>query len=129
MISKTKKKKKKTLFFFSEKVRKCIRALEAAETDTEKFATLFLVPKLVKGTECNKDARLSLMKGIGYSFLARMLRSKDSPDGCPRLMFQSVALSVLSCFAQDEEIMTHPSVSFVNFKGNVILVNTNVMKI
>ena len=69
------------------------------------------------------------MKGIGYSFLARMLRSKDSPDGCPRLMFQSVALSVLSCFAQDEEIMTHPSVSFVNFKGNVILVNTNVMKI
>jgi hypothetical protein len=53
------------------------------------------------------------MKGIGYSFLARMLRSKDSPDGCPRLMFQSVALSVLSCFAQDEEIMTHPSVSLV----------------
>ena len=107
------KNKKKTLFFFSEKIRKCIRALEAAETDTEKFATLFLVPKLVKGTECNKDARLSLMKGIGYSFLARMLRSKDSPDGCPRLMFQSVALSVLSCFAQDEEIMTHPSVSLV----------------
>ena len=96
---------------FPEKVRKCIRALEAAETDTEKFATLFLVPKLVKGTECNKEARLSLMKGIGYSFLAQMLRSKDSPDGCPRLMFQSVALSVLSCFAQDEEIMTHPSVS------------------
>jgi len=96
----------------SEKVRKCIRALEAAETDTEKFATLFLVPKLVKGTECNKEARLSLMKGIGYSFLARMLRSKDSPDGCPKLMFQSVALSVLSCFAQDEEIMTHPSVLF-----------------
>ena len=27
-------------------------------------------------------------------------------------MFQSVALSVLSCFAQDEEIMTHPSVLF-----------------
>ena len=104
---------KNIILFFSEKVRKCIRALEAAETDTEKFATLFLVPKLVKGTECNKDARLSLMKGIGYSFLARMLRSKDSPDGCPRLMFQSVALSVLSCFAQDEEIMTHPSVSFV----------------
>ena len=112
-------------------MKKCIRALEAAETDTEKFATLFLVPKLVQGTECDKATRLSLMKvksllkihsikhieliffifqGIGYSFLARMLRSKDSPDGCPKLMFQSVALSVLSCFSQDEEIMTHPSV-------------------
>ena len=106
----------------SEKVRKCIRALEAAETDTEKFATLFLVPKLVKGTECNKDARLSLMKGIGYSFLARMLRSKDSPDGCPRLMFQSVALSVLSCFAQDEEIMTHPSVSSNHEKNTTLFI-------
>ena len=41
-----------------------------------------------------------------------MLRSNDSPDGCPKLMFQSVALSVLSCFSQDEEIMTHPSVLF-----------------
>ena len=117
---------------FAEKVRKCIRALEAAETDTEKLATLFLVPKLVRGAECSKDARLGLMKvktfkrrcddlnlrkfllfqGIGYSFLARMLRSNDSPDGCPKLMFQSVALSVLSCFSQDEEIMTHPSVLF-----------------
>ena len=55
--------------------------------------------------------QITFFEGIGYSFLARMLRSKDSPDGCPRLMFQSVALSVLSCFAQDEEIMTHPSVS------------------
>lgn len=117
---------------FAEKVRKCIRALEAAKTDTEKLATLFLVPKLVRGAECSKDARLGLMKvktfklrcddlnlrkfllfqGIGYSFLARMLRSNDSPDGCPKLMFQSVALSVLSCFSQDEEIMTHPSVLF-----------------
>ena len=124
--------KKQTLFFFSEKVRKCIRALEAAETDTEKFATLFLVPKLVKGTECNKDARLSLMKGIGYSFLARMLRSKDSPDGCPRLMFQSVALSVLSCFAQDEEIMTHPSVSLVKvgkFQNQIFLITIRPLKL
>ena len=43
-------------------MRKCLRALEAAETDTEKFATLFLVPKLVKGVDCDKNARLHLMK-------------------------------------------------------------------
>ena len=106
-----KKAKPNHLFYVTDPVKKCLRALEAAETDTEKFATLFLVPKLVKGRDCDKQARLHLMKGIGYSFLARMLRSKDSPDGCPKLMFQSVALSVLSCFANEEEIMTHPSVS------------------
>ena len=50
------------LFIFSEKVRKCIKALEAAETDTEKFAALFLVPKLVRGTDCDKNARMCIMK-------------------------------------------------------------------
>ena len=33
---------------------------------------------------------------------ARMLRSKDTPDGCSPRMYQSVALSVLSCFVTDE---------------------------
>ena len=31
-----------------------------------------------------------------------MLRSKDTPDGCSPRMYQSVALSVLSCFVTDE---------------------------
>ena len=44
-------------------------------------------------------------------------RSRDSPDDggggeCPRLMYQSVALSVLSCFTADFEIMTDASVIF-----------------
>ena len=43
-----------------------MRALEAAETDTEKFATLFLVPKLVRGSDCDKTARLYLMKVSFY---------------------------------------------------------------
>ena len=51
----------------ADPVRKCLRALEAAQTDTEKFATLFLVPKLVKGVDCDKNARLHLMK-VNYYF-------------------------------------------------------------
>jgi hypothetical protein len=53
---------KQKFALFSEPVRKCLRALEAAETDTEKFATLFLVPKLVRGSDCDRTARLYLMK-------------------------------------------------------------------
>jgi len=97
----------------AEPVKTCIKVLESAETDTEKFFALFMVPKLVKGAEnCDKKARLNLVEAIGYSFLARMLRSKDTPDGCSPRMYQSVALSVLSCFTSDEEIMTNPSVLF-----------------
>merc|ERR1712012_1341183 len=99
--------------FLAEPVRKCIKVLEKAETDTEKFAALFMVPKLMKGAECcDKKARLHLVEAIGYSFLARMLRSKDTPDGCSPRMYQSVALSVLSCFVADEEIMTNASILF-----------------
>ena len=54
----------------AEPVRKCIKVLEQAETDTEKFAALFLVPKLMRGVEsCDKKARMHLIEAIGYSFL------------------------------------------------------------
>ena len=46
--------------------------LEQAETDTEKFAALFLVPKLMRGVEsCDKKARMHLIEAIGYSFLGK----------------------------------------------------------
>ncbi|QQP50652.1 Neurochondrin -like protein, partial [Caligus rogercresseyi] len=51
-------------------VKQCIRALEAAETDTEKLATLFIVPKIISSPECmDRTSKHHLMKGIGYSFL------------------------------------------------------------
>ena len=61
----------------ADPVRKCLRALEAAQTDTEKFATLFLVPKLVKGVDCDKNARLHLMK-VNYYFNRIMSTQKFS---------------------------------------------------
>ena len=46
------------------------------------------------------------------SFSARMLRSKEAPPGCPPRFYQSVALSVLACFVDDEDIITNASVLF-----------------
>ncbi|QQP50651.1 Neurochondrin -like protein, partial [Caligus rogercresseyi] len=31
---------------------------------------------------------------------------------CPKLMYQSLALSILSCFIEEPDIMTHPSILF-----------------
>lgn len=98
--------------YLAEPVKKCIKALEKAETDQERFAALFLIPKIVKGAECDKTARMHLIGAIGFSFIARMLRSKDTPEGCSPRLYQSVALSVISCFVADEEIMTNPSILF-----------------
>ena len=41
-----------------------------------------------------------------------MLRSKEAPPGCPPRFYQSVALSVLACFVDDEDIITNASVLF-----------------
>ena len=51
------------MFLFSlESVRQCLAALNAASSDTEKLSALFLVPKLVKGSDCDSKARRDLMK-------------------------------------------------------------------
>ena len=37
---------------------------------------------------------------------------QEAPTGCPPRFYQSVALSVLACFVEDEEIMKNASVLF-----------------
>jgi hypothetical protein len=113
-------------------VSRVVSALSTAESDTEKFAALFLVPKVVKADKCSKQDRIDIVnvgahlicqdsffyilihvhvQGIGFSFLARMLRSNDSASADPNLCFRSLALSVLACFAPaaDSEIVAHPA--------------------
>ena len=57
-----------------DEVAKCLRALEAASGDTEKLAAMFLVPKVLKSRDLDKAQRMDIMKAIGFSYIARMLR-------------------------------------------------------
>ena len=91
-----------------DSVRKCITILKGAESDTEKFAALFMVTKLVKGEDCNTHSKKLLFEAIGFKFLKRLLLSPDVPADCPPLVYKSVALSILSSFCSDAELATHP---------------------
>lgn len=91
----------------SDSVKKCAAMLKGSKSDTEKFAALFMVTKLVKGKDCNADAKKLLFESIGFSFLKKLLLSKDLPDDCPPLVYKSVALSILTCFCQEESLATH----------------------
>ena len=53
-------------------------------------------------------------QGIIYAlFLTKTLcYYQEAPSGCPPRFYQSVALSVLACFVEDEDIMTDASVLF-----------------
>lgn len=91
-----------------ESVKKCAAILKASQSDTEKFAALFMVTKLVKAKDCNTAAKRLLFEAIGFSFLKRLLLSPDVPADCPPTVYKSVALSVLSSFCSDPELATHP---------------------
>lgn len=91
----------------SEPVKKCIELLKTSKGDTQKFAALFMVTKLVKAKDCTTTAKRALFEAIGFKFLKKLLTSDDVPDDCPPGVYKSVALSILTCFCQTEELATH----------------------
>lgn len=91
----------------SDAVKKCIAILQNATSDTEKFAALFMVTKLVKGKDCNTTAKKAIFEAIGFKFLKRLLLTTDVPVDCPPAIYKSVALSILTCFCNEPELATH----------------------
>lgn len=92
----------------SDAVKKCIAILQNATSDTEKFAALFMVTKLVKGKDCNKTAKKAIFEAIGFKYLKRLLLTTDVPIDCPPSIYKSVALSILTVFCNEPELATHP---------------------
>lgn len=91
----------------SDTIKKCIECLKDAKDDTQKFAALFMVTKLVKGKDCNCAAKVALFEAIGFKFLKKLLKSDQVPDDCPPAVYKSVSLTILSAFLQEEEIAIH----------------------
>lgn len=91
----------------SEPIKQCALILKSAKSDTEKFAALFMVTKLVKSKDCTQAGKKVLFEAIGFDFLKKLLQTNEVPDDCPALVYKSVALSILTCFCQDEELATH----------------------
>ncbi|XP_029171157.1 neurochondrin homolog [Nylanderia fulva] len=91
-----------------EGVAKCVAVLKAVDTDSEKFAALFMVTKLVDGKDCTPAAKRMLFEAIGAKFLRKLLSTKSVPVDCPPQVYKSVALSVLSAFCREPELASHP---------------------
>lgn len=93
-----------------ESVKKCVSILRAASSDTEKFAALFMVTKLVKNSDCSSHSKKIILEAIGFKFLKRLLLTSDVAADCPPMVYRSVALSVLSSFCCEAELATHPDI-------------------
>lgn len=91
-----------------EPIKKCAAMLKMVSSDSEKFAALFMVTKLVKGKDCSSEAKKLLFEGIGAKFIRKLLTSDNVPVDCPPQVYKSVALSILSAFCDDEILASHP---------------------
>lgn len=89
-------------------VKKCVAILKMVKNDSEKFAALFMVTKLVDGKDSTPQSRKLLFESIGAKFIRKLLSSDDVPVDCPPQVYKSVALSILSAFCGDPELAAHP---------------------
>lgn len=90
----------------SDAVKKCCNILKNSTSDTEKFAALFMVTKLVKGKHATPAAKKAIFEAIGFDFLRRLLLTADVPVDCPPSIYKSVALSIITVFCNEEELAT-----------------------
>ncbi|XP_076657130.1 neurochondrin [Halictus rubicundus] len=91
-----------------ESVKKCVAILKTVENDSEKFAALFMVTKLVDGKDCTAAVKKILFEAIGSKFLKALLSTQTVPVDCPPQVYKSVALSILSAFCGEPELASHP---------------------
>lgn len=89
-------------------VKKCVAMLKMVSGDSERFAALFMVTKLVSAKDCNSAARKLLFEAVGSKFIRKLLISDDVPVDCPPEVYKSVALSILSTFCNDSVLASHP---------------------
>nr|CAG4643762.1 EOG090X0266 [Lepidurus arcticus] len=112
--TKTKKKNVAAAPVVPESVLKCVNALQAVKSDTEKFAALFMVTKVIKADdECDPHSLKLIFEAISFDFLRRLLLAQAAPEGCPPVMYKTVALSVLSSFMSLPEAYNHPEMSSI----------------
>ncbi|CAK9808997.1 Neurochondrin homolog [Anthophora plagiata] len=91
-----------------DSVKKCVAILKSVETDSEKFAALFMVTKLVNSKDCTAAVKKVLFEAIGMKFLKKLLSAQTVPVDCPPQVYKSVALSILSAFCGEAELASHP---------------------
>ncbi|XP_076467832.1 uncharacterized protein LOC143298770 [Babylonia areolata] len=106
----------------------CLQALQNAKTDTEKFAALLMVAKVVKAQDCTANDKKQILNAVGFAFLIRLFRTKEVPEGCSSLIFKSVAVNVLSAVLEDPSMASDKQMSQIAPYLKEILESAHIKK-
>ena len=96
---------------FTDAVTQRLNALtlvvKQTKTDSQKFAALLAVSKMLKAEELTSSQRKDVFEAIGFSFLIRLLTSNGDSE-CPKSVFNELGLSILVSFVSDPELVQAP---------------------
>lgn len=97
-----------------ETVRKCKSAWSSAKSDTEKFAALMIIAKLVRSENLSEHEKKEVFDVIGFQFLQRLCETEDEKVGETSSSFKTLAFAILSCFCLNSELLNDPQMlSFI----------------
>ncbi|XP_038055249.1 neurochondrin-like [Patiria miniata] len=92
----------------TERVDTCLQALERASSDTEVFAALLLVAKIVQAENTDAATRKRIFDAVGFRFINRLLKAAAKPDKKESSTYRSLAVTLLGCFSTSPELVSHP---------------------
>ena len=90
-----------------DQLKTCLGMLQNATTDNQKMAALLLFTHLMKSNQSVTVDSKELFNAIDVKFLVRLLNSSNVSEGCPKHMYKSLALNILSSFTE-HDVLFHP---------------------
>jgi len=90
-----------------ERIHVLTRAVKQAKSDSQKFAALLAVSKMLKAEELTKSQRKEVFEAIGFSFPIRLLTSSGDSE-CPKSLLNDLGLSILTSFVSDPDLVEAP---------------------
>ena len=91
----------------AERINVLTGAIKRAQNDSQRFAALLAVSKMLKADELSEDERKKIFLAIGFSFPLRLMTSVGGDD-CPKAILNDLGISILSSFVSDPELAQAP---------------------
>ncbi|XKL64243.1 hypothetical protein PGB90_004329 [Kerria lacca] len=87
-------------------VKICLAVLKGTKSDTEKFAGLFIVSKLVTSNDCNVYSTLPLFEATGLLFQKCLLFSQNVSADYPPQIYKSVIVQHADADDYEDNLIT-----------------------
>lgn len=87
-----------------EVLEKCKAVWKASKSDTERFAALMVIAKLLRTENLSETHKKEVFDTIGFTFLQRLVETDDetSPKISP---YKTLAIAILSCFCLHSDLL------------------------